>query len=110
MRIASPLASAMSAGFVLLLGNAISVQSQTNTAVTNTPAPVRTTSAEPVAPADLSKGASDVVKLFRTGKKDSVLLFYVNYSDLDYKLSADDIVYLKRIGISANVITEMMKT
>ncbi len=110
MRIASPFALLMSAGFTLLLGTETSVQAQTNTAVANAPAPAQTTPAEPVAPADLSKGASDVVKLFRTGKKDSVLHFYVKYSELDYKLSAEDIVYLKQIGISANVITEMMET
>ncbi|MGZ4963974.1 MAG: hypothetical protein ACXWIU_02790 [Limisphaerales bacterium] len=110
MRIASPFASVMNAGFALLLGTAISVPAQTNTAVTNAPAPARTTPAEPVAPTDLSKGASDVVKLFRTGKKDSVLVFYVKYSELDYKLSAEDILYLKHIGISPSVITEMMET
>lgn len=69
-----------------------------------------TKTAELAAPAGLSKGASDVVKLLRAGKPDNVLNFYVKYSELDYRLSADDVIYLKSVGVSTNLITTMMET
>jgi hypothetical protein len=62
----------------------------------------------PVAPTDLPKGASDVVKLFSMGKKDNVLIFYVNYSGLDYHLTANDVLYLNSVGLSGGVINAMI--
>jgi hypothetical protein len=97
-------------GLALLLSNGAHAQ-------TNSPAPavVTTTTNQvamtnaPVTPADLSQGTSDIVKLSRAGKKDSVLIFYANNAGLRYHLSADDIIYLKAIGISQQVVTAMLE-
>lgn len=62
----------------------------------------------PVAPSDLPKGASDVVKLFQMGKKDNVLIFYANFSGLDFHLNPTHVLYLKAVGISGGVINAML--
>ncbi|MDB6056284.1 MAG: hypothetical protein JWO95_128 [Verrucomicrobiales bacterium] len=97
------------ASFALLLSICLLVAS-TNSSRAQTNNVEQTTTAELVAPAGLSKGASDVVKLLRAGKPDNVLLFYVKYSELDYRLSAADVIYLTKVGISTNLITAMMET
>lgn len=43
------------------------------------------------------------------GKKDNVLIFYINYSELDYHLSADHVIYLKAAGLSSDVINAMLE-
>jgi hypothetical protein len=73
----------------------------------NAPAPIAVATAA-IAPTDLPKGASDVVKLFQMGKKDNVLIFYVNYSGLNYHLTANDVLYLKSVGLSGGVINAMI--
>jgi hypothetical protein len=97
------------ASFALLLGVCWLVAS-TNSSCAQTNNVLQTATTDPVAPSGLSKGASDVVKLLRAGKPDNVLLFYVRYSELDYRLSADDVIYLKKVGISTNLIKTMMET
>jgi hypothetical protein len=82
---------------------------QTNATPSVTPALAAPAAPPAVAPKDLSKGAGDIIKLFHAGKKDNVLIFYAQNAGLDYKLSADDIIYLKSVGLSENVITAMME-
>src|SRR4051794_29276960 len=95
--------------FILFLIATACVHAQSN-AIPAAAVPIHTKAAESVAPADLSKGASDVVKLFRAGKPENVLSFYVRYSELEYNLSGDHIIHLKTIGISTNLISAMMET
>jgi hypothetical protein len=92
----------ISAGFALFL---YSGRAQTNTAVATSSSAISATNA----PKDLPKGPSDVVKLFQMGKKDNVLIFYVNYSGLDFHLSADHILYLNSVGVSREVISRMLE-
>jgi len=110
MKIAAPFALVMSGGLALLVTATTSVNAQSNNPPVVASAAVRSAPAAPVEPKDLSKGAKDVIKLFRDGKKENVLIFYAKYSELDYKLSADDIIYFKAIGVSANVISAMMES
>jgi hypothetical protein len=95
---------------VMVLLAVVSAEAQTNApiAVASVTATNQIDTNTVVEPADLSRGASDVVKLFRSGKKDNVLIFYVNNAGLDYKLSADDIIYFKQIGLHSEVVTAMM--
>jgi hypothetical protein len=110
MKIAVPFALVMSGGLALLVTAPTSVNAQSNNPPVVASVAPQAVPAEPVEPKDLSKGAKDVIKLFRDGKKENVLIFYAKYSDLDYKLSADDIIYFKAIGVSANVISAMMES
>ena len=101
--------SASRAAFMAIVGLALVADGQTNTAPAIAAASIVASSNAPVAPTDLPKGASDVVKLFQMGKKEPVLIFYINYSGLDYHLSANDVLYLKAVGLSSGVIDAMME-
>jgi hypothetical protein len=63
---------------------------------------------EAQAPVNLSPGAAQVVKLAQTGTSDEVILAYVQNSASPFSLSADQIVYLKDLGLSSQVITAML--
>jgi hypothetical protein len=84
------------------------LNAQTNTASAS--ATVTTTAPAVSAPADLSHGTSDVIKLFRAGKKDNALIFYAKFSELDYRLTAKHMAYLQTIGISPEVIAAMLQS
>ena len=58
--------------------------------------------------ADLSAGTTQVVKLAQSGTSDDVLLAYVQNSASPFSLTADQIVYLKDVGLSSQVITAMI--
>lgn len=111
MRIRTSL-QVLTGGMLLLLTTTVATDAQSNTTtVVSSPTVNRAATNAPAqmnAPDDLSRGTTDIIKLFRAGKKDNVLIFYVNNAGLEYKLSADDIIYLKAIGISKDVITAMM--
>jgi hypothetical protein len=64
--------------------------------------------AVPSVPADLTPGANEVIRLSEAGSTEEVVLGYVNRSTAAFNLSADDILYLKDIGISSPVITAML--
>jgi hypothetical protein len=102
----------MSAGFVLFIALAMSSNAQSNSPAAHIPTAVQTNvvATNALVVPDISKGTSDVVKLFRSGKKDNVLIFYANNSGLDFNLSPDDLIYLKGIGLSSSVITAMMES
>jgi hypothetical protein len=59
-------------------------------------------------PADLTPGANEVIRLSEAGTTEEVVQGYVNRSTAAFNLSADDILYLKDIGISSAVITGML--
>jgi hypothetical protein len=52
--------------------------------------------------------ASDVVKLFKSGVGEDVILAYVQHTKSTFNLSADDILALKNDGISPKVLSAMI--
>jgi hypothetical protein len=58
--------------------------------------------------ANLSAAALEVVKLAGAGTSEEVVLAYVQTMQTPFNLSADDLLYLKNVGVSAPVITAML--
>src|SRR5947207_4702685 len=61
-----------------------------------------------VATPALSSGAAEVIKMAEAGTSDEVLIAYSQNSATPFDLSADDILYLRDIGLSSPVITAML--
>ncbi|HOX55927.1 MAG TPA: hypothetical protein P5205_03395 [Candidatus Paceibacterota bacterium] len=59
-------------------------------------------------PATLSPGAAEVVKLASSGVGDEVVLAYIKNSQAAFNLSADDVLYLKDLGLSPEVTSAML--
>ena len=57
---------------------------------------------------NLSPAAADVVKLAQSGVGDGVVVPFVQNTQSQFGLSADDIVYLRDLGVSESVITAMI--
>src|SRR5256885_15056774 len=57
---------------------------------------------------NISPAAAEIVRLAESGLGDEVVSSYVTNSQTAFNLSADDIVYLKDVGISEAVISLMM--
>jgi len=114
-------AVAVVAGATLLVGNdqssppGTASPAPTLAAATNVPA-LAPTDTEPVpevkivtAPAVLSPGVEDVIQLARARVGDEVMLAYVEASTNTFRLSADEIVYLHDVGVSAEVVAAMVR-
>ena len=56
----------------------------------------------------MSPATAEIVKLAESGLGDEVVMSYVTNSQTAFNLSAEDIVYLKDVGISEETITAMM--
>src|SRR5215471_10072807 len=69
------------------------------------PVPGSSPNAPPPAavPTDLSPAVADVVRLAGSGVGDDVVLAFVQNSTATFHLSADDILYLRDIGLSPAV-------
>lgn len=67
--------------------------------------------AEPVTPANLrvSQALGDVIHLAQSGVEETIILTYVTNSPAAFLLGAEEIVYLKDLGVSSSVITSMMQ-
>ena len=65
-------------------------------------------SAQVAAPANLSPGAAEVIRLASSGVGDDVVLAYVQNSQAPFNLSADDVLYLKDLGLSPQVTSAML--
>jgi hypothetical protein len=81
------------------------------TAHAQTPgAPVPGVPAQPsvAAPVNLSPGAAEVVRLAGSGVGDDVVLAYIQNSQAAFNLAADDVLYLKDIGLSPQVTSAML--
>lgn len=61
------------------------------------------------APATLSPAAAEVVQLATSGVGQEVVLAYIQNSQVPFNLSADDLVYLKDVGLSPEVTAAMIK-
>ena len=60
------------------------------------------------APVNLSPGAAEVVRLAGSGVSDDVVLAYIQNSQATFNLAADDVLYLKDIGLSPQVTSAML--
>lgn len=74
------------------------------TTTPDTPAPGPTAAAA----SGLSAGASEVVRLAEAGTTDDVLLAYIQNANSPFSLTADQILYLRDIGVSQPAITAML--
>ena len=73
----------------------------------NTPAITR---AEPetAAPETLSPAIAELVKLAQSNVSEDVILAYIANAETDFNPSADEILYLKDLGMSDRVITAVI--
>ena len=71
-------------------------------------APASGATAPAAAATNLSPGAAEVVRLATSGVGDDVVLAYIKNSQALFNLSADDVLYLKDIGLSAEVTSAML--
>jgi uncharacterized protein DUF6600 len=62
----------------------------------------------PSIPVDLTPGVNEVIRLSEAGTSEDIILGYINRSAALFRLSADDILYLKDLGLSSTVITGML--
>lgn len=67
--------------------------------------------AELIVPANLrvSKALGELLLLAQSGVEESILLTYITNSPAAFLLGAEEIVYLKDLGVSSSVITSMMQ-
>ncbi|HEX4120696.1 MAG TPA: DUF6600 domain-containing protein [Verrucomicrobiae bacterium] len=61
------------------------------------------------APADLSPGVQEVIKLTKAHMTDDVILAYIHNSGAAYNLSANDILFLNGQGVSQPVISALLQ-
>ncbi len=71
-------------------------------------APPPSVAVAPAVPADLSPGAVEVVRLAEAGTGEDVILAYIQNSQAPFNLSANDLLYLKDVGVSQQVATAML--
>src|SRR5881394_2710000 len=60
------------------------------------------------APDNISPGAAEVIRLASAGIAEDVIVAYVNNAQTPFELSADQVLYLKDLGISGQVVTAMI--
>lgn len=92
---------------------AIALSDQTDAAVTAAPAGT-SPGLSPAPPAAipaprLSAGVADVAKLVEAGVEDAVVQSYVETSPVAYFLTPDEIIYLRGVGVSSQIITAMIR-
>src|SRR6266704_2166097 len=63
---------------------------------------------EVAAPSDISPAAAEVIKMASSGVTEDVIVAYVNNSQAPFDLSANEVLYLKDLGISSPVVTAMI--
>jgi hypothetical protein len=62
------------------------------------------------APSDLTPDVQEVLTLSRQNMDDSVITNYITSTGKTYRLSADDIIYLKNQGVSQGVISVLLQS
>lgn len=72
------------------------------------PNPSPTAPANPPAPVQFSYGVGDVLKLARAKVSDDVTVTFIQASGHGYSLSADEIVQLRKEGVTDRVLTAML--
>lgn len=110
------------AGFTLALGCASdadrssAADGSASAASTNSPSPAGaaltdTEATETIAPeaVQTSPGVDEVVKLYQANVEESVMLAYIDGSNVAYSPGADEILYLNDIGLPQKVIEAMIQ-
>ncbi len=112
---------AVVAGATLLVGNdeaapADDLSNLNPQVAPDTNAPPAPVTPEPIpqakiltAPPLLSPGVQEVVDLARARVGDEVMLAYIEASTNLFQLSADEIIYLRDVGVSTNVVSAMVR-
>jgi len=59
--------------------------------------------------ANLSTAAKEVIRLADSGKDKAALMSYVTNSTEPFRLMADDVIYLRDVGIDTEIISAMLK-
>ncbi len=77
--------------------------------IANAPATVALSQVAVPSNINLTPAASEVVKLVNSGVGQDVMLSYVRNSTSTFNLGADEIVYLKDIGVPGEVLTSMIQ-
>lgn len=72
-------------------------------------APPAVKSVETAAPAQLSSGVADVLKLVQAKTGDEIVIAFIGKSTASYSLGASEIIYLREQGVSDVVISAMLK-
>jgi hypothetical protein len=113
---------AIGAGTVLMIGAFArfdpATSSKASTTLTSAPTTSKSVQTDPPAeatgaanlPANLSPGLAEIVKLAQAHVDEGVVMAYVTNSGRVFSLTADEILYLKDIGLSQDVIAAMVKT
>jgi cytoskeletal protein RodZ len=57
----------------------------------------------------LSWGLDDIVKLSKAGVDESVILSYIQHSGVGYNPTAQDVIQLRELGVSAQITTVLMQ-
>jgi hypothetical protein len=60
------------------------------------------------APTNIPPAVADVIRLAESGVGDDVVLAYIQNSQATFNLGADDVLYLRDVGVSSVVITAML--
>jgi hypothetical protein len=63
-----------------------------------------------VIPADMTPEAAEVVWLYHHNSTPEGMLQYINNSHTDFKLSVEDVNYLKDIGLPTDIVFAMIRT
>ncbi len=71
-------------------------------------APLEAEQGKSTVPVKFSPGAAEVVRLAESGVTDDVILAYITNSQVPFSLSAEDVLYLKDVGLSPEVTTAML--
>src|SRR5438477_12404529 len=75
------------------------------TALPRSPAPGQTAAPVPTA---VSPAVAEVLRLAESGVAEDVVMAYVQNSPAGFNLSADQILYVRDLGLSSQVITAML--
>ena len=87
---------------------ALGLLARVGTAQEPYPAPAPPPGQATAVQANLSPGAAEVVRLAQSGVTEDVVLAYIQNSQATFNLAADDVVYLRDVGLSSPVITAML--
>ena len=90
--------------FALVAGLAVTVLS----GYAQTPEATASGQAQATVPSTLSPGAAEVVRMATSGVGDDVVLAYIQNSQAPFNLSANDVLYLKDVGLSPQVTSAMI--
>jgi hypothetical protein len=105
-RISAKQLTSMAAIPMLALFTRVAVAQNSNTA---TPQAPEAAASSKTAPAQLSYGVPDVLKLTKAQVSEDTVVSFVRNSGTSYNLSVSEIIYLRKEGVSDHVLTAMLE-